>query len=1525
MNDVPTRISELTAGEKRAMLTRLLAGRASPRTSPLSYAQQRLWFLNQLAPGSAFYNMPIALRLRIGLDVGALTRTLNEIARRHEVLRTTFQLRDGEPVQVIAPRPALVVDETDLRALPAAEREVHAHRLATAESRRPFDLTRGPLLRAGLLRLGEQDHMLLLTVHHIISDGWSLGVLFDEISCLYAAFADGRPSSLPELPIQYADYASWQREWLQGSVLQEQLTYWKARLTGLPELVLPTDRPRPALATFRGARHFFAISPEIVVGVTELARRTGTTVFMVLLAAFELLMSRYSGQQDFPVGAPIANRTRKETEKLIGFFVNTLVLRADLSGDPTFRELLARVRETSLAAYAHQDLPFERLVEELHPRRDAARTPLIQVMFAVQNALGGTGHPWDGVLEVVEVERGTANFDLVLDLWQQGPALGGRLEFSTDLFDSATMDRLLAHYRLLLQAATAAPDEPISTLPTMTATERRQVLVDWNATEAGYPDQEPLSGLFEGQVAGTPLAPALTFDPRTLTYREVDARANQLAHDLRAVGVGNGDLVAIHLHRSAEHVLAILGVLKAGAAYVPLDPSYPQARLAAMLADAGPRAVVTSAGLAATLPAGASTIVLADALLSNDNAYREGTVGDLSTTRTGADPAYVMYTSGSTGAPKGIVAPQRAVSRLVRNTNYIRLGPGDRIAQASNMSFDASTFEIWGALLNGAELVGVPKEVLLSPPAFESFLLDHRITTLFLTTALFNQIASARPSAFRGLRTLLVGGETADAGWMREVLASGPPERLLNVYGPTECTTFATWQLVDSLDQDTRTVPIGRPVSNTSAYVLDANGRPVPVGTVGELYLGGPGLALGYLGQPERTAEAFVTSPFGRLYRTGDLVRMRSDLALVFQGRRDTQVKLRGHRIELDEIEANLLLQPAVLEAKVVLREATTGDRRLAAYLVLDPDGEITGSEPASQARVQQWRKIYDEVIYDAVDDHPVGRQEPRFNIAGWTSSYTGQPISPEEMREQVDQTVDRITLSAPADVLEIGCGTGLLIFRIAPDCRRYVATDFSRSALDYVARQLASDPALPVTLLERRADDFSGLADQRFDMVILNSVVQYFPDADYLREVVEGAARVLREGGTIFLGDVRNLALLSVFHTAVELHQASASMPIADLRAAARRRAAGERELVVAPEFFQALAMRIPAITDVAIAPKRGRRDNELTGFRYDVTLRCGAFPRTPPPGPDWTTDQLSIAQLRNRLLSDEPDLLSVERVPNARTIRAVQAVRLLDRDDLATAGDVRQAVDRSTPVGVHPEDLWALSDDVPYSVDISWARGRADGSYDVVFRRVDAGRHTEGRATPAAGSGLGHYTNHPEHAGTGHVLIPQVRDFLQQRVPEYMVPGAFVVLDRLPLTPNGKVDVDALPAPDTDRPALGDGFVMPRTALERVIADQWASVLGVDRIGVTDNFFELGGHSLLATQLLARITATLGVPLSLRTLFAKPTVADFTAELLAGAGPDEPLERVAALVLAIAEMPQDDAAAMLAARADPSGGPDR
>ncbi|MFD2169274.1 non-ribosomal peptide synthetase [Tumebacillus lipolyticus] len=906
---------------------------------PLSYAQQRMWFLDKFVPDRAAYNISGAVRMKGRLERQALVDSLRTIARRHETLQTSFREVDGELMQVIDPAVEQEVPLIDLSGLLAAEREAEVQRLAQEVSRQPFELHTAPLLRTILLKLAEEEHVLLLTMHHIISDGWSMGVLMQELGLLYAGQLKGEPDRLPELPIQYADYADWQKEYLDSGVLDEQLLYWKQKLQGpLPVLDLPTDGIRPSIQSLKGTFAEIELDREVTEQIRALSQREGVSLFMTLLAAFNVLLHRYTGQEDLIVGTPIANRTREEIEGLIGLFVNTLAVRTDLSGQPTFLDVLARVRDSAFEAYAHQDVPFERLVEEVSPERDLSRSPLFQVLFVLQNT-PGSGADLPGLsMRTMQVDTGTSKFDLSLYLTETEDRIAGTVEYSTDLFQPETIERLIAHFEHLLRSIGENPGEKIAALPMLSAGERERLLFDWNRTAAPYREEAVIHQLFAEQVQRTPEAVAIEFAGEAITFAELEERANLLASELQRFGVGAEGIVGVCMARTPAMIVALLGILKAGGAYLPLDPSYPAERLAFMLEDAQVRILLADEAnhLQGPIEFGQPLFAL-DSIYVRGAEFERAVAGEHERTVaavTAQNTAYVIYTSGSTGKPKGVLVEHRNVVNFFAGMDE-RIGcqAGDAVAAVTSIGFDISVLELFWTLVNGC------KVILLSEAAVLNGDLQQGATLLQCTPSLMGMLLgneAARP-ALQALQKIMLGGEAMPTALAAEIKRD-LPARLFNMYGPTEATV---WTSVQEVEAAAGIIPLGRPLANAKFYVLDPQLNPVPIGVAGELHIGGAGVARGYLGREELTAERFLDNPYseGRLYKTGDLACWLADGTVKFLGRLDHQVKLRGFRIELGEIESALTKHRAVKEAVVTAPD----NRMLAAYLVVEGEAPSSG------------------------------------------------------------------------------------------------------------------------------------------------------------------------------------------------------------------------------------------------------------------------------------------------------------------------------------------------------------------------------------------------------------------------------------------------------------------------------------------------------------------------------------------------------------------------------------------------------
>ncbi len=964
---------------------------ARDRDLPLSFAQHRLWFLDQLAPGSTNYNVPSAFRLKGVLDVSVLRKALKRIVERHEILRTSFANRGGDPVQVIHERVDVSVPFVDLSGLPEQDRLPVARLLMRDDALRPFDLGQAPLFRVLLIRLHENDHLVLLNMHHTITDGWSMGILVDELATIYNSLKEGHEPELPELPIQYADYAVWQREWLQGEVLERQVAFWKGVVgENPPVLELPTDRPRPAVQTFRGNSLRQDLDAELAESLRDLSQKQGVTLFMTLLAGFDTLLHRYTGQNQILVGSPIANRTRTETERLIGYFANTIVFGADFSEVEDFRSLLRQVRENTLQAYAHQDLPFEKLVEAVQPERDLSHSPIFQVAFVFQNTPFEKRALKDLVIEGFPPENPIAKYDLTLYATETDSGILCFWEYNTDLFDQSTVERMMRHYANLLRAVAKDPKQKISELDFLAEDEKHRLLVEWNETAVPLPEEPTVPRVFSEVVLKQPDAPAVQHHDVVLSYRELDVQSSRLADLLLAKGLRTDEIVGISLPRSVDVAVAMLGILKAGGAFLPIDPTYPEDRVRYMLHDSGTRFLVTTSAVSEKLPLGRTEAVLMEELETSRVSN-----GQLPVAVSPDNLAYVIYTSGSTGRPKGTMLPHRGLVNLARaQRKAFAIHPGSRILQFASLSFDASVWETVMALLNGATLVYADQAELLTGDGVGEVLRREQITTVTLPPSV---LAVVPQGEFPHLRTIVTAGERCTLDLVKRWAAG---RQFVNAYGPTETTVCAS--MYEASERDRREPPIGRPIDNFQLYVLDSNWQLSPVGVPGELCVGGVGLARGYLNRPDLTAEKFIPNPFTsspgeRLYRTGDLVRWLSDGNLEFLGRIDTQVKLRGFRIELGEIEAVLAGHPAVADVAVIVREDIKGQPYLAAYYVSEAGQE----PPASEFRSYLRKKLPEYMVptvyvrLDALPLTPNGKVDrrrlpkPELSRGGLSTEYT--------------------------------------------------------------------------------------------------------------------------------------------------------------------------------------------------------------------------------------------------------------------------------------------------------------------------------------------------------------------------------------------------------------------------------------------------------------------------------------------------------------------------------------------------------
>lgn len=1442
---------------------------------PLSFSQKRLWFLAQLEPDNSFYNMFIALQLRGDLNIPALEWALLKIIQRHEILRTRFVVKDGEPYQDILSIKDLQykLEMEDVSNLTNHNLEI----LIRDEGQTVFELSQKPPMRTRLLRLAPDNYRLLINIHHILGDGWSFEIMTQELSRYYQSYDNEQfllKQQIAQLPIQYADFSAWQTDLAFQQMLEPQLKYWKQQLQNISTLNLPTDYTRPAQQTYQGKRLSFKVSNQTSEKLIRLAQENHTTIFTVLLSAFNILLARYCNQEDIVVGTPIAGRHYPLIENLVGLFVNTLVLRTNLANNPSFLELLQQNKQITLKAFANQDVPFEKLVETLQPTRDLSRNPLCQVMLVLQNST-----PQLPKLPHIKISRVSADnktllladyesakFDLTFYLQESSECINGLIEYNSDLFEASTIKRITKHFEVLLTGIAENPHQSIYKLPLLTPKELKTILIDWNDTDTDYPRDKTVHQLFEEQVKKTPDNIAVIFEDQQLTYRELNQKANQLAHYLRKQGVKPETLVAICIERSLEMIIGILGIIKAGGAYVPIDPSYPPYRVKELSEELKLSIILSNlphkyhTSISRFFECFEKVITLTTPRYINEDSK------DINCNISSSNLFNIMHTSGSSGKPKGVMIEHRSVVSFLSGFNKkFTLKIKKSFLAISSISFDISVLEIFFPLINGLKCIIAPEKALRDDLSLKRIISKHNISAMQATPTTWKMLLHTKwpiKSSF----LLFCGGEALTTSLAEKLLLTGA--RVWNLYGPTETTIWATIYHLKSIKNSGSIVQIGKPLPNTKIFILNKYLEPTPINVTGEIYIGGNGLARGYLEHSLFIDKSFVSnSPYNtNLYKTGDLARWLHDGNIEYIGRFDQQVKIRGHRINTFEIERIINAHKDVKESVVVTDLTSNFLNALSAYIVPKIQSNITGKDTyhLQKEQIMYWNKVYDEYYSDNKANKP--------NTSEWISSYTKKPIKENEMKEWLDQTTERIMSLHPTSVLEIGCGVGLLLFKLISKCQKYKGTDFSKEAINYIQKNLSRNEKKYVILKKQSAISFQKTDFKSYDTVILNSIVQYFPNLEYFMEVLEGAIASTSRNGHIFIGDIRSLPHAEAFHTSVLIFQSKTNSKLEDFTTAARLKAEREIELLVDPDFFYAYAKLNPRISHVEVLLKRGKHYNEMNCYRYDVILYIdqNAIVQKPELSINWFSSELCTKDVEKYLAHYKPNSLRINEIPNARLTDTLKKINPpLENSNVFHNKKIRK---HNLIASIDPEELWELSIKYPYKVIITWASINPLSCFDAIFVKKSLNHVWIENQRTTLKSDLSIYTNNPLKRRHEQKMINDVRMFLKDRLPVYMVPESYAIIKSLPILATGKLDKSALPKSYYCENLCT--YVPPTNHIEITLSRIWGDIFGIDKIGVKENFFDLGGHSLLAMQVVSKINKELNININIKTIFEAPSI---------------------------------------------------
>lgn len=1454
---------------------------------PLTAVQEGMLFHSLYAPEAGVYGCQFTCTLTGAFQPEAFRQALEKVLERHSILRTLIWERREKLFQVVVKEAKLPWQYLDWRGQPEEEQAAKWEQYLDEERRRGFHLSSPPLMRTALIQMKDDSYRFIWSFHHMLLDGWSLSIVLKEVFTLYWSSCKGQDISLNP-PRPYKDYITW----LQRQDMSKVEEYWRKSLQGF-QAPTPMHVDKPIGKRNKQAEEFteieWKLSQKTTADLQNLARQHGLTLNTLIQGGWAVLLNRYSGEDDVVFGAVVSGRSGDlmGIDSMVGLFINTLPMRVKLNADDTLIPWLKKIQEqqVDLRQYEYSPLVDIHRWSEIPHGHALFETVLVYENYPVDRTLG----EWGGELSVQDVVSHTwTNYPLSIMVVPEA-SLRAKVLYDSSRFDAETIQRVMNHLETVLTGMVENPQGKLSELSILTEQEHQQ-LREWNDTQTYFPTDICIQQLFETQAEQRPDAIALLLEEEQMTYRELNELSNQIAHRLLKEGVGTDVRVGVMMERSAEMIAAVLGILKAGGAYVPLDPSAPRERQAYILENAEVGVLFTHQSTVENLPDGAATVLHWEAELASIlQESKEPPKVEVSP----KNLAYIIYTSGSTGTPKGVMVRHQPVINLIDWVNKtFAVDEFDRILWVTSLGFDLSVYDIFGILAAGGSIRIVKDAELRDPKRLLQYLRSGEITFWDSAPAALQQVLpflseSSSETGDSKLKRVFLSGDWIPVTMPDVLKKHFPGVEVISLGGGTEATIWSNFYRIDEVKEEWASIPYGKPIQNARYYVLDAHLNPCPVGVPGELYIGGACLAEGYANAPDLTAERFLPDPFGapgdRMYRTGDMAKYWPDGNMEFLGRVDNQVKIRGFRVELGEVESVIAQHPNVQNALATIHESPSGDKRLVAYVVPKSKEEAVSSGWDAE-QVSQWQTVFNEIYRQ-----PSPTEELAYNTIGWTSSYTELPIPQEEMKEWADRTVERILSQKPGRVLEIGCGSGMLLFQVAPHCEEYWATDLSEETITKLGQQLSTMNMPHVHLACREATNFDGIEPGSFDMVVLNSVIQYFPTISYLMDVLDGAVKALKPGGVIFLGDVRNYSLLRTFYTSLELFNAPDSLSTTQFQQRVTKRLNQEKELLIDPAFFYAWRKRHNHISEIQVQLKKARHQNELSKFRYDVFLHIGTEHQKPasPQYVQWEREAWNLAQVREALLT-EPEILVFRDVPNKRVWAEHTAVELLKSTSRPeNVEDLRKRLIPVMEEGVDPEELWMLGEDMSYDVYITWS---SSGSHliDVVYaRRQESPMPLSYEAILGTSEMKGseprnwsYYANSPLQEKLFQQMLPQIRERVKEKLPEYMIPSAYLFLDSLPVTANGKVDRRALPLPEITRE--GERlYLAPRDLVEMKLAHIWEDLLDTRPIGVTDNFFELGGHSLLAVRLIMQIKEQFQQELPLSVLFQGTTIENLARVL--------------------------------------------